>query len=56
MRDHSFEKKMEKGIQKLHPTSFFDWRTPEEIPLKFNNKLSGLNISLFILFYISKNG
>ncbi len=40
---------MEKGIQKLPPTSYFALRTPEENPLKFNNKLCGY--IYFILFY-----
>ncbi len=26
-------------FKKHNPTSYFAWRTPEEIPLKFNNKL-----------------
>jgi hypothetical protein len=41
--------KMEIGIQKFPHASYFPWRTPEEIPLKFNNKLC----VFLLLFYFT---
>ncbi len=41
-----------KMYTKAPPPSYFAWRTPEEIPVKFNNKLCGSLFLLLLLFLL----
>jgi hypothetical protein len=46
---------MWKMYTKAPPPCYFEWRAPEEIPIKFNNKLCGKFFLDFILFYFYIN-